>query len=144
MAILNTLKTSGKAAVVALVMGSTAMVALPAQAAGPTPSFSFSFGVGNGFQPHPGVQLQFGDRDYYDYCLSNRQIVRLLSGAGYRDAQVVKEDNRHNKVIAVARKGSNWYQMRVDRCTGKVDRVTRLERRSPGVPNSSFNITLSF
>ena len=144
MTILNTLKTSGKAAVVALVLGSTAMVALPAQAAPPTPSFSFSFGVGNGFQPHPGMQLQFGDDNYYDYCLTNRQIVRLLSGAGYRDAQVVKEDNRHNKVIAIARKGSNWYQMRVDRCTGKVDRVTKLQPRNPSRPSSGFNITLSF
>ena len=139
MSILTSLATSGKAAVVALVL--TTAVALPAQAAGPTPSFSFSFG--NGFLPHPGMQLQFGDSDYYDYCLSNGQIVRLLSSAGYRDAKVVKADNRHNSIIAIARKGSNWYQMRVDRCTGKVDRVTKLERRSPS-KSSSFNITLSF
>lgn len=142
MTILNSLKTSGKAAVVALVLGSTAMVAVPAQAASPTPSFSFSFGVGNGFSPAPGgMRLHFGDSNYFDYCMTNREIVRSLRDYGYRDVQIVKEGNQYNKVIAIGRKGSNWYQMRVDRCSGKVDRVTRLERRGN---SNGFNITLSF
>lgn len=122
-------------AVLALTMGATAVTAMPAQAASPT--FSFQFGIG-GF-PN-GVQLHFGDDDYFDYCMTNRQIVRALRNAGYRDVQIVREGNQWNKVIAVGRKNGFWYQMRVDRCTGKVDRVQKVRRTSSG----NFSITLSF
>lgn len=131
------------AAVLALTLGATAMSAVPAQAA--SPSFSFQFGLGNGgvgMYPHPGsgVQLHFGDDNYFDYCMTNRQIARALSQYGFRDARVVREGNQYNKVIAVGRKGGSWYQMRVDRCTGKVDRVTKVRRSDRG----DFSITLSF
>ena len=139
MSMLTTLKTTGRAAIIALAVGGTALVAMPAQAA--SPSFSFSFGVGNGFSPAPGgMKFHFGDDNYFDYCMTNRQIERSLRNYGFRDAQVVREGNKFNKVIAIGRKGGTWYQMRVDRCTGKVDRVTKLNRRN----NNDFNITLSF
>src|SRR5689334_17336486 len=113
--LLNTLK----AGVVALALAGTAIAAVPAQAASPT--FGFSLNFGNNFGNNGGIVLHFGDDDYFDFCLTNGQIIKALNNKGYYKVKIVKESNSSNKVWAIGRKNGDWYQMRVDRCTGKVD-----------------------
>jgi hypothetical protein len=135
---LNVLKNSIRAGVVALAIGGTALGSIaPAQAA--TPNFGFSLNFGQQ-APKGGVYLHFGDENYFDFCLTDRQIERGLRNKGYTMIRQVREENRSNKVWYVARKHGDWYQMRVDRCTGKVDRVREVERRS----NGSFFLRFSF
>ncbi|HEY8946394.1 MAG TPA: hypothetical protein VIM73_19220 [Polyangiaceae bacterium] len=139
MAITNTLKTGLRAGVVALALaGSTLVATAPVQAQS-NPSFGFSLNFSNG-QPTGGIRLHFGDEDYFDYCRTNSQIIRSLRNKGYRNVQIVRENNRTDKVWVVARKSGDWYQMRVDRCTGKVDRIREIFRK----PNGSFTLNFSF
>jgi hypothetical protein len=151
---LQTIKTTGRAALVAVALGATAFTAMPAQAAEPSGSFSLQFGNGGGgpkFFGHGGpgfgfgfgngngsIQLHFGDRDFFNYCLTNRQIERGLDNRGFNQVRVVKSGDR--KVIAVGKWSGRWYEMRVDRCTGKVDHVKRVKQRN----NGAFSITLNF
>jgi hypothetical protein len=138
MALSTHLKNTVRAGVVALALGGTAVMGVaPAQAA--PPNFGFSLQFGNQ-TPHGGVFLNFGDRDYFKYCLSDRQIESGLRKKGYRNIQEVREERRTNKVWYVARKSGDWYQLRVDRCTGKVDRVREINRRG----NGSFTLNFSF
>lgn len=143
MTLINALKTGGRAAVIAATLGTAALfAAAPAQAA-PPPSFSFQFGFGNGFGfggPGNGIVLQFGDDNYFDYCLTNSQIRAQLRHYGFTNVKIVKEYNSTNKVIAIGYDDGTWYQMRVDRCTGKVDRIREIHQTN----NGNFSITLSF
>ena len=119
--ILNTLK----AGVVALALAGGALAAaVPAQAASPT--FGFSLNFGNTFSPNGGIVLHFGDDDYWDFCLTNRQIVAGLNDRGYSRVKIVKESRNSGKVWAIGRKNGNWYQLRIDPCTHKVDQVKRI------------------
>lgn len=137
MILTNTLR----AGVVALALAGTAIVGtVPAQAASSNPSFGFELNFGSGGSGNGGIKLHFGDRNYFDYCLTNSQIERGLRHKGYRDVRIVRESRRDDKVFAVARKGFSWYSMRVDRCTGKVDKVRKIHRNR----NGSFNLTFSF
>ena len=123
--------------VVALILGSTAIVgAAPVQAA--QPSFGFSLNFGNSGKA--GITLHFGDKNYFKYCLSNSQIRSALRHKGYSDVRIVRESNNQNKVWAVGRKHGDWFSMRVDRCSGKVDRVREIHRNR----NGSFNLSFSF
>jgi hypothetical protein len=135
MAILSTLK----AGVVALALAGTALVAVPAQAASPTFGFSLNLlgGGGNG-----GIVLHFGDDDYFDVCYTNGQIIRGLNNRGYTRVKIVRESNSTNKVWAIGRKNFDWFQMRVDRCTGKVDQVKEIYPITNG--GNTFNLTFSF
>lgn len=137
---LNThFKNTVRAGVVALTLGGTAlMAAAPVQAA-PPPSFGLSFEFGQQ-SPRGNVFLHFGDRNYFKYCLTDRQIENGLRKKGYRNIEQVREERRNNKVWYVARKSGHWYQMRVDRCTGKVDRIREIHRRG----NGSFTLNFSF
>ncbi len=139
----NTLKTGLRAGVVALALAGSAIVGVaPAQAQS---NFGFSLNFGNGGPslnggPKGNVELRFGDRDYFKFCLTNAQIERGIRNRGYRDVQIVREDRRNDKVYAVARKGRDYFSMRIDRCTGKVDRIREIERRRDG----SFRIEFNF
>lgn len=137
MTLTNTLKTGLRAGVVALTLAGTAAMAVPAQAASPNIGFSLNFGAQS---PKGGITLHFGDRDYWRVCLSDSQIRSALNRNGYRDVRIVREDRRSNKVLVVAQKRGDWYSMRVDRCTGKVDRVEKVKRNRGG----SFNLKLTF
>jgi len=140
MTITNTFKTGLRAGVVALALaGSTIAMTAPVQAQS-NPSFGFSLNFGGGQEPRGGIRLNFGDRDYFDFCLSNRQIERGIRNKGYRNVQIVREQNRNNKVWVVASKRGDWFSMRVDRCTGKVDRIREIDRNR----NGSFNLSFSF
>jgi hypothetical protein len=147
MNMLQTIKTTGRAALVAAALGATALTAVPVQAAEPSGSFSLQFGPGSGGPMHFGegfrfgngnITLHFGDRNFFKFCLTNRQIERGLERRGFDHVRIVRSGER--KVIAVGKWGSRWYEMRVDRCTGKVDHVKRVKQRT----NGSFSITLSF
>ena len=140
MTITNRFKTGLRAGVVALALaGSTVAMTAPVQAQS-NGSFGFSLNFGSGQEPRGGIRLNFGDRDYFDFCLSNSQIVRGIRNKGYRNVQIVREQNRNNKVWVVASKRGDWFSMRVDRCTGKVDRIREIERNR----NGSFNLSFSF
>ena len=135
--ILSTLK----AGVVALALAGTAIAAVPAQAAQPT--FGFSLNSGNTFPgPGGGIVLHFGDDDYFNFCLTNRQIIRGLNDRGYSRVKIVREFNSTDKVWAIGRKHGDWFQMRVDRCTHKVDRVREIHPIHEG--GNSFNLTFTF
>ncbi|MEO7223719.1 MAG: hypothetical protein ABIY37_14720, partial [Devosia sp.] len=137
MILLNTLK----AGVVALALAGTALAAVPAQAASPT--FGFSLNFGNNFGPgNGGIVLHFGDDNYWDVCYTNKQIIQGLNNKGYSKVKIVKESNSSNKVWAIGRKYGDWFQMRVDRCTGKVDQVKQIYPVNNG--GNSFNLTFSF
>jgi hypothetical protein len=143
MDMLRTFKISARAAVVALALGATAFTAMPAQAA---PSSSFTLQLGNGGQFGNGVQfgngniqLQFGN-DFINYCLTNSQIKAELHDHGFRKVQIVKKLSAR-KVVAVGRYYGTWYEMRIDRCTGKVDKVKKLKKQNI---SNGFSITLSF
>jgi hypothetical protein len=133
-ALMSTLKASGRAAIVALTLGASVFTAVPAMAQ-PTPSFNFQFGIGSDGKPSVGFGVDGGNGYYdddFDRCMSNRQIIRGLRDEGYRDIEIVSE-LRRNRVGVVARYGRNYYQMRVNRCTGEVDRVQRLRGFRPGL-----------
>ncbi|RYE08691.1 MAG: hypothetical protein EOP22_12265 [Hyphomicrobiales bacterium] len=141
---LNTaLKNGLRAGLVAVVMAGTAVAGVAPVQAQSNSNFGFSLNFGNGgfgMSPRGGITLQFGDRDYFRYCLSNSKIRAELRDNGYRNVQIVRESNNTNKVWAVGQKRGNWYSMRVDRCSGKVDRIREIERNR----NGSFNLRFSF
>lgn len=143
MTLSTTLKTNLRAGVVALALAGTAIGGIaPVQAAPASPQFGFSlnFGNGNFTGPKGGVQLNFGDRDYFKFCLSNTQIRNGLRAKGYRNVDIVRESHRWNQVWVVAQKRGDWYSMRVNRCTGKVDQVREVNRNR----NGSFNLSFTF
>jgi hypothetical protein len=134
MNLLNTLK----AGVVAIALTGTALTAAaPVQAAQPAFGFQLNFGTGNG-----GIVLHFGDDDYWDFCRTNKQIVKGLNNKGYKSVKIVKESNKTNKVWAIGRKSGDWWQMRVDRCSGKVDQVKKIYPKKKG--GAEFNLTFTF
>ncbi len=134
MILLNTLK----AGIVALTLAGTALAAVPAQAAQPTFGFNLNFGGGG----NGGIVLHFGDSNYFDVCLTNKQIVAGLNNKGYSKVKIVKESNSSNKVWVIYRDDGRWYQARVDRCSYKVDQVKRIYPVNNG--GNSFNLTFSF
>lgn len=136
MTLLSTLKIAGRAAVVASTLGVAALAAAPAQAAPPNFSFSFNFGNGGG----PGMYFNYGGGPK-KLCLSNRQIIWQLRNYGFRNVQIVR--SRDVRVIVVAQWHGDWYQLRVNRCTGKIERRLPLKFKGPG-GKGGFNITLSF
>lgn len=125
-------KTLARAAVVALALGATAMSAAPAYAqSGPSSSFSIEIPGGGGgmtFGEGQGTQRHGGWDDDYEYrCLTNREVRRGLAAYGFRRVQIVRERGRDR--VEVRAIYGNWlYSMRVDKCTGYVDRVQRIRR----------------
>lgn len=135
--ILSTLRKSGRAAVVALVLGAAAVTAMPAPAMAQSgPSFSFQLGIGGG----GGGSLRFdsGDVDL-DFCLSNGQIRRGLRDYGFRNIDIVRANR--NRVVVIARYGRAWYRLQVNRCTGDVRIIERLRR---GFPGGGFGLQFNF
>lgn len=137
---LSRFKTAGRAAVVAAVLGATSLTAMPVQA---QPSFNFHLqipGGGGEIQRHQGGG-EFGtyhhDDDWRYRCLTNREIRRGLARYGFRHVEIVRE-LRRNRVVVHATHGRWLYSMRVNRCTGEVDRVRR-ERRIGGGNGFEFH-----
>ncbi len=139
------IRTILKAGLVAVALGTAAIAAAPAQAA-PLPfNFSLNFGGpgfgGPGFYgPKPGITLQFGSPNYFKYCAQDWQIVQMLQGEGWHKVSLQKYDNKFNKVWGVGRYQGDWYQFRVDRCTGEVDKVHPIQYNGFG----NFGFQLNF
>jgi len=140
-------RTILKAGLVAVVLGTAAVAAAPAQAA-PLP-FNFSLNLGNGngngfgiYTPGPGVTLQFGTPNYWKYCAQNWQIKQMLQNEGWYSISLKKSQNKFNKVWAVAINSDDdeWYQLRIDRCTGEVDHVHQIDYSGSG----NFSFSLNF
>jgi hypothetical protein len=140
--ILSTLRKGGRAAVVALVLGTASVTAIPTPAmAQPGPSFQFRLDLGV-----PGGSFRFRDRDFDQrrFCLSNSQIVRGLRQHGFRDVDIVRDNRRRVEVIA--RYGRAWYLLQVNRCSGQVQIIERIRRGFPDrrFPQGGFGLQFNF
>jgi hypothetical protein len=135
--LIKTFKASGRAAVIALALGSTAMVAAPAPAMAQSFSFqfgndNFSFGIGSN---NDGVRFR-------RLCLTDRQIRRGLRDEGWEDIRFIDRDGNWVRVVARWDENDRYYTMRINRCTGKVRDIERVRsRRGPG---GNFTLELHF
>ncbi len=133
MTFLTTLKTGGRVALVAAALGFTALAVVPAQAA------NFSIQLGNN-----GIHLH----DHMHSCLDDRGIYRQLDDSGWDHIKIVRSGD--DKVIAVASWHHQWYQLLIDRCSGKiykkpVDFMHHHDHMDDNnVDFGDFHITLSF
>ena len=132
--LMSILKTGGRAAVVALTLGASTLAVVPAAQA---QSFNFQFGVDGSGKPSVGFGVDSGRPGRPggirpQVCYTDREIIRGIRQEGYRDVQIVRELPR-NRVGVIARDGRTWYSMRVNRCTGEVDRIERLRNFRPGL-----------
>jgi hypothetical protein len=143
-------KTVIGAAIVALALGGSVIATIPAQAQqGPAFSFNLNipggrgdltFGGGNAFgnQSGPsGPRYHNGDGNGRR-CLTNREIRRGIEANGYEQVEVRRELQRNR--VEVAGQSGNWlYSMRVDKCSGEVDRLQRIRRVQGGGFGLQFN-----
>lgn len=133
--LMSLVKTGGRAAIVALTLGASTLAVVPAAQA---QSFNFQFGVDGSGKPSVGFGVDSGDRDRRgrpirpQVCYSEREIIRGIRSEGYRDVQIVRQLPR-NRLGVIARDGRTWYSMRVNQCTGEVDRIERLRNFRPGL-----------
>ncbi|WP_417309532.1 hypothetical protein [Devosia sp.] len=132
--LLNTIKSSGRALVVAAALGGAAIAVAPAPAmAQSSPSFSFQLGIGN-----DGNGLSFGinnnrrhHSDRMRRCMNNRQVERGLRHYGFRDVEVIRK-LRGSRVKVYGEYRRKAYTMKVNKCTGEVYDVERLRRGGRG------------
>jgi hypothetical protein len=128
---LSTLKKSGRAALVALALGTVSMTAMPAQAA-PEPSLNFQLGIGNdggvmGFEFNNKKSNNFKKWKPIRKCLSDNQVERGLERYGFDDADVVRKLSK-SRVLVVAEWNHRFYSLTVDKCSGEVYNVKRLRK----------------
>jgi hypothetical protein len=132
-----------RAAVIALALGSGAMATIPAQAQ-QGPAFSFNLDI-------PGGAMTFGGGNQFNSqsaprhhgnngrrCLTNREIRRGIEARGY-DRVEIRRDLSRNRVEVAGQSGNWLYSMRVDKCSGEVDRVQRIRRVQGGGFGLQFN-----
>lgn len=124
---ITNLKRAGRVLAVAAVLGAGGLAAAPAQAA---PSLNFQLGIGN-----DGSVITFGTGrtprgvQPIKKCLTNRQIERGLERHGFDDADVIRNLS-NTRVLVRADWGRYDYEMKVNRCSGKVYDIERI-RRAP-------------
>jgi hypothetical protein len=144
-------KTITRAAVVALALGATSLTAAPAFAQGAPSGFSLQLPGGNGDTQRSqtfgnGPQGNHGgwDDDYGFRCLTNREVRRGIAAYGFRRVEIVRELRRDR--VEVRAVYGNWlYSMRVDKCTGEVNRVRRIGRVFGGGFNGGgFGLQFNF
>lgn len=99
----------GRAAMVALVLGATALSAAPAQA-----QLSFGFGHDFGFRRHSLICIE----------LTDYQLRNAVSRQGYRQISLNVRNDRRIQVRAT--RGGWVYLLRVDTCTGAILKRDRL------------------
>jgi hypothetical protein len=139
---ISNLKSLGAAAMVAATLGMATLGVAPVLAQGEPPT-GFSLNVPGGDNqtmqapqsgaPQSGAAQEGVGR--YDprtndfiYCLEDHEIIRGLRDYGFERPRITRY-LRGERVEATAYWGRYQYSMRIDRCTGVVDRV-RLIRRS--------------
>ena len=132
------LQKSGRAALLALTLGTVAMTAMPVAAQ--AQEFNFRLGVGNDGN---ALSFNFGNSDQRrnfrpsNRCMSDRQVERGLRHYGFRDAEIVRYLGR-NRVGVLAEYRNRDYSLKVNKCSGEVYDVQRL-RRDRGQPGFRFN-----
>lgn len=134
-----TLMSTVKAGVLAVALSAGAFAAAPVQAAGPTPNFGFSFNFGGG-GGGPNMYFNFNGNPKYA-CLSDKQIYWQLQNYGFKKIQFVKSKGYY--VIAVARYQGDWWQIAINRCTGKIKKAPLYGYKGYG-NNFGNGITLQF
>lgn len=113
---LNTLR----AALVGIALAGTAVTAMPAQAQ-PHVEFGFHVGPGGGgwHVGRPGRPDRF--------CMSDREVRRLVQRNGFRD---IRFTDRRGRIVQVrADRGRANYRITVDSCRGRIIDVDRIRRR---------------
>tara|TARA_R110002020_G_scaffold347168_1_gene560897 strand:+ start:414 stop:908 length:495 start_codon:yes stop_codon:yes gene_type:complete len=127
-------KTNTRAALVAIALGATGLVAAPAFAQSGSAGFSIEMhgnGGGSGFGNGRHGDRGYGWNDGGMRCLSDREVVRGVRAYGYDRVEITRQ-LRGDRVDLRAVK-RNWvYAMRVDKCSGDVSRLDRLGRASGG------------
>ena len=119
MTALSTLQKTSRAALVAIALaGTTAVSMMPVQAAS-RPSIEFNFSI----DTH-GREFRRGHQDRF--CLSDRQVRRLLRDHGYR---AIRFFDRRGKVVQVTAVKGKWlYAVAVNSCNGRIVDRDRLRR----------------
>ncbi|MCS6759203.1 MAG: hypothetical protein MO852_09535 [Candidatus Devosia euplotis] len=136
MAFIDTVfKAVTRAAVVAVALGATILVAAPAFAQSGSSSLSIeiqSNGGGRGFDNDRHMDRNNGWRDSSRRrCLSNREVVRGASAYGYDRVEITRELQGERADLQAVK--GNWiYTMRVDKCSGEIDRLQRVGRAFGG------------
>ena len=142
--IFTTFKNATRAGVLALALGTASLSAMPVQAQEPSVNFQLDLGNGAGTQQF-GTEARRGGgggrHDNFRGCLNDRQIVRGLSSYGFRNVDIRRNLGRDR--VEVRGSYGRWtYSMRVDRCSGRVDRVERLRPSFPG--GGGFGLQFNF
>jgi len=154
--ILNIVKNTSRAAVVALALGASALTALPAQAAGhgpgggngPAMTFQLDLGSDGGrngnqtFAPQGQGQGRVIVPDHRPgrFCLNDRQIRRGIASYGFDNVRIRRDVGR-DRVEVNGVYGRWLYSMRVNRCTGYVDRVQPIR---PAFGGGGFGFQFDF
>lgn len=116
MTVFSKISATGRAAIVAVLLGATTIAgAAPAQAQG----VEFRFGIGGG-----GGGVYYDDYDDYE-CYSTREIRRDLRSRGYRDIEI-RGSGRYVNVRA--RKDGYYYRIVYDACRGRIVERSRIRR----------------
>ena len=150
-------KTVARAAVVALALGASTLSAAPALAQDAPSGFSLQLPSGEGQSTQRsqtfgnGAQGDFNNNGgwnngngYGFRCLTNREVRQGIAGYGFNRVEITREIGRDRvEVRAVYR---NWlYSMRVDKCTGEVNRVRAIRRVFGGdFNNGGFGLHFNF
>lgn len=118
----TTLRRTGRAAVLALVLAGTAMTAMPAQAA-PLKNFQLELQL-----PKEEKGLQFKKVDpnkFFNWCLTDKQIRKGLKNLGFYEVDIVAHLGKNRVRVEAA--WDEWvYSMRIHRCSGEVDKIKKL------------------
>lgn len=145
------IKTITRAALVAVALSATALTAAPAMAQDAPSGFSLDVP-----SAAPGANAErsgtFAPGEYYPdggwddgyyRCLTNREVRRGIASYGWSRVEITRELSRDRvEVRAVYR---NWlYSMRVDKCTGEVNRVRPIRRAYNGGFDGGFGFEFNF
>lgn len=126
---LTRLRTSGRAAMIAVALAAASITAMPSAAVAQT--FRFDFGISGGDGNFAFSIGKGGVRVKRD-CLSNSEIRRGLRRSGWSDIRFIDSEGRRVRVIAEWDGNGRDYSMRINRCTGRVTDIERIRRRGGG------------
>jgi hypothetical protein len=140
---LTTLKTRGRAVLIALALGATAVTAVPAPAMAQGAQFRFDFGITGG-DSNFSFGIGKGGRRIIRDCLTNSEIRRGLRRSGWNDIRFIDSSGIRVRVIAEWDDDGRDYSMRINRCTGRVTDIERLRRRGGSGPGGGFGLHFEF
>lgn len=147
-------KTLTHAAVIAIALGAAAVSAAPAVAQEAPGAFSLQIPGGQGAGAETFGAPRHGGGNgggwggnhgggWNTRCLTNREVRQGIADYGFRRVEVTRE-LRRDRVEVIAQYGRWDYSMRVDKCTGEVDRIERLRRSNGGGYNNGNGFGFQF